>query len=128
MPENSTEGDRPSPDGGSDEGLPDDILQESDVDGPHQAKIGTYTPTSIWIHKDDLPVNEGDAIRFVTTDPAEKHPEWGSEQTAGRINEIRSRMDSQLLFITEEGILAHEAEEQSVGAETAGMEVNDDAE
>ncbi|WP_135666638.1 hypothetical protein [Halorhabdus rudnickae] len=113
MPENSTERAQSSPDGRPDEDIPDDILQESDVDGPYQAKIGTHTPTSIWIHEDDLPFDEGDAIRFVTTDPAERHPEWGSEQTAGRINEIRSRLGSQLLFITEEDILAHEAKEQT---------------
>jgi hypothetical protein len=91
--------------------LPEYIYQERDVDGPHRAKIGTYTPTLIWINRDDLPVSEGDAIRYVTKNPADKHPEWGSERTAGRVNEIRDQAGEPLYFITEEPFLAEEAKQ-----------------
>lgn len=81
--------------------LPDNILQSSDVEGPFQAKIGTYTPKRIWIHTEDTPIEEGDRFRFVKTDPEEKHDDWGSERTAGVVEEIRSRGPQQLLFVTE---------------------------
>lgn len=89
--------------------IPEYIYQEEDVDGPYRAKIGTYTPKLIWINREDLPVEEGDAIRFVTENPADQHPEWGSERTAGRVNEIRDRGSEPLYFITEETFLAEEA-------------------
>lgn len=36
--------------------IPSDVLQESDVTGPVEAKIGTFTPTLIWVHKEDMPL------------------------------------------------------------------------
>jgi hypothetical protein len=81
--------------------LPDNILQKSSVTGPFHAKIGTYTPKQIWIHKDDIPVEEGDRFRFVKTNPEEKHEDWGSERTAGVVDEIRQKGPRKLIFVTE---------------------------
>ena len=81
--------------------LPDNILQESDVEGPYKAKIGTYTPKLIWVHENDTPLEEGDRFRFVKTNPADKHDEWGSDQKAGIVDEVRNERIESIYFITE---------------------------
>lgn len=98
--------------------LPDDILQVDDVEGPFHAKIGTFTPQLIWIHKDDLPVEKGDKFRFVKTDPNDKHENWGSEQKAGIIDESRDHGGEELLFVTEEGAYIAEKARQNADNNT----------
>jgi hypothetical protein len=68
--------------------IPDWVYTEEDVEGPFRAKIGTRTPQLIWIHIDDVPVEKGATIRFVKTDPSEKHEDWWSERQGGRVRKI----------------------------------------
>lgn len=81
--------------------IPSNVLQESDVTGPIKAKIGTFTPTLIWVHTDDTPLTEGEKFRFVTTDPNDKHDKWGSEVKGGVVDAVEDNGVETLYFVTE---------------------------
>jgi hypothetical protein len=63
------------------------------------AKLGTHTPRRIYVPAADLPIAEGDRLRFAETDPQEMHPTHGAPLTTGRVTEIRDRGPDRLLFI-----------------------------
>jgi hypothetical protein len=63
------------------------------------AKLGTHTPRRIYVPAAELPIAEGDRLRFAETDPREMHPTHGAPLTTGRVTKIRERGPERILFI-----------------------------
>lgn len=66
----------------------------------HNAKIGTYTPKLIWVHEDDMPLEEGNHFRYIENEPTETgfYPEYGKIY---HINEMLG--DIQIYFVSVDG-------------------------
>lgn len=60
-------------------------------------KIGTCSPVVIWVHQNDLPLEEGKHFRYIDREPTSHgfYPEYGL------VYEVRGRGSIPVYFVTE---------------------------
>lgn len=54
-------------------------LHKDNTESVRRAKIGTHTPTVIWVHEDDVPLEEGKHFRYLERKPTYHgfYPDYG---------------------------------------------------
>lgn len=67
------------------------------------AKVGTRSMRQIHVHKDDLPLSNGDHFRYLGGFHTQSPTEHGFYPEYGKITKIRESGDSEIYFVNVDG-------------------------